>query len=362
MYIEGKSIFVKTGRISLLRDVGSSVKEVKKAGSGCRVANKDGKFSLEMPLTAEKGYTAASYFSICSSPLVKWDTGYVANKALNFDTASQYHFLADGLYNEKPSSYRPNPDTKRAYIYKNVAAWLLNSSSEPNCGSYFELMSTYLLYSTLASYNSEGYIPTQPEADWLLSEFGIGAGFYDTRFNSDTISALIYAFDTHKDTRIKDAVKKALDFYLTFAEKSEFEINGSTYVPDYRAAGGDVSKASCSLNHYLAEALVLIKGSKLLDDDKYKNAGLSILNSIEKNYETWLKDSGDLWYAIRTDGKMEKKDYVSVTYDDLVKTVGVLAEYDILSEYPGINELLKSKEKWLKANGNDKFIKPHISQ
>lgn len=351
VYIEG-GVFVKLGQISRIRDLGNTVFSVDNPVRGAEIRLDEIRLIMRVPLPHYKNRRTVSSFAICGAPLVKWEEPYVAQKIINLDSKKLNLIMEDGVYEEKPALYEPL-DEKKDMVYKSVAAYHLKSSAEPCVGEYFRILASTLLYSHINSFDKAGYIPTGPRVSWLYDNYGFEHKLFDTRFNCDTIDALIYASKQFPDPIIGDTVKKALDYYIDFAGKNRFSINGNYFVPDYGHATGEKSASHCSLNHYLAEAVTLIKGGIFLNDFKYCDYGYDILKQIDKSADGWIRENNDLWYAINQNGGFERDDYIDVTYFDLKKARAFLTRLALWDNYPGIAKLLASKEAWLKADGRE---------
>lgn len=280
-------------------------------------------------------------------------------KVVNFDATNDYLFLSDGHYYAKPTDYAPCANKSGRYVYKTAASFVHRSAVEQNCGAYLRLLGLYLMYTRIESYNALGYVANPCESQWLKNDYGIGAGFYDTRFNTDAIRALLFAENAGDEPLIRETVERALDFYIGFRAEHGFSANGSFFAPDYLDADGITASDHSSLNHYLAEGMALIEAGQLYGRDDYVAAGLDIFGEVEKSYSIWIRKNGDLWYGVSRSGEMIRDDYVAVTYNDLVAVVKQLDGMGRLDGYPGIRALLASKEGWLEASGYGSNIVSH---
>lgn len=359
VYLEG-GVYLKLGQISQLKDLSNTVYSVAKPKKGVSIKSENSYLVINIPLEHKPGHRTVSSFAICGAQLVNWDIPHVKQKILNLDSTKLYHTLSDGMYQEKPTLYEPfdTPDTPQ--IYKSVAAYHLKSSSEPDIGAYFKILSASLMYSHLNSYNAAGYISTAPCADWLNKDYGLGRNFFDTRFNFDTIDALLYAAKSFSEPAINATIKKALDFFIDFAEKNRFTVGGCFFVPDYGHSTGERSSSHCSLNHYLTEAITLIRGGLHLKDFKYCKYGYDMLNQINRSAKSWIQSNNDLWYSISPAGVFERDDYIDVTYNDLRKADIFLIKLGVRDDYPGLSELISAKESWLIANGHEDLTRVKV--
>lgn len=350
LYLEADGLFVQSGRTVRLESKGSTVYRVDTAAPETAFSVRDGVFTLRTRIAAD-GATKASYHgAACTSPLVDWDTPHRMQKIVNFDTTNEYLFLADGHYYEKPSDYSPCLNEEGRFVYKTSASFVHKSAIEPNSGAYLRLLGLYLLYTRIESFNDAGYIPTPCESQWLKTDYGIGAGFYDTRFNIDALDMLLYAERLGSEPRIRETVERTLDFYLSFRAKHRFYANGSYFAPDYLDRDGVTAANHASLNHSIAEGLTLLKAGRQYDRADYLAAGLELFDELEKSWAAWLRPDGDLWYGVTRTGEMIRDDYVSVTYNDLVAAFKLFQGMGCLERYPGLYALLMNKEAWLAAS------------
>lgn len=347
LYLEGDGLFVQSGRTVRLEPKGNTVYAVETAETGTMFSVEDGVFTLRTRIAADGAARACYHGAACISPLVDWDTPHRAQKIINFDTTNEYLFLADGHYYAKPLDYMPCANEEGRFVYKTAASFVHKSAIEPNSGSYLRLLGLYLLYTRIESFNAQGYIPNPCESQWLKTDYQIGAGFYDTRFNIDAIRALLFAERAGAEPRIRETVERALDYYIDFRAKSSFLANGSFFAPDYRDADGVTASGHSSLNHSLAEGLALIEAGRQYGRSDYIAEGLQVLDELEKSWSNWLRPNGDLWYGVTRSAEMIHDDYVSVTYNDLVAVAKLLNDMGRLDRYPGLYALLMSKEAWL---------------
>ncbi|RKJ82609.1 hypothetical protein D7X33_01475 [Butyricicoccus sp. 1XD8-22] len=347
LYLEGNGLFVQSGRTVRLEPKGNTVYRVEPTETGTAFSVRNGVFTLRTRIAAGGAGKVCYHGAVCTSPLVDWDTPHRMQKIVNFDTTNEYLFLADGHYYKKPSDYMPCAEEEGRFVYKTAASFVHKSAIEPDSGAYLRLLGLYLLYTRLESFNPSGYIPTPCESRWLKTDYNIGTGFYDTRFNIDAVRALIFSERAGTEPRIRETVERALDFYIDFRARHRFLANGSFFVPDYLDANGITAAGHTSLNHSLAEGMALIEAGQQYGRGDYLAEGLQVFDELEKSWSKWLRPNGDLWYGVNRAAEMIRDDYVSVTYNDLVATAKMLDRMGCLERYPGLYALLLSKEAWL---------------
>ncbi len=354
LYIDSEDVHIKLGRADNIRDCGKSVFICRSMSRGYSITVQNGKIYAAKAFAGDEGFETVLYGALCSSDLVNWDVEYKGMKAVNFDASGEYHILSDGVYMEKPEDYMPHPYSEQRYIYKSPAAWLLRSASEEDSGAFFDIISASMLYSTADFIKQYGFMPTLPESQRLREAYGIGAVFYDTRFNADTASALIYAKNKFEDNDLDSALRMLMNVYKSLWEKFAFERGGWSFMPDYVSGDRTVASGACSLNHFLQSAEMLYRGGAALKNSQYKELALEIFGIIDASAESWIRENGDLFYEICADGTFRGDDYVSVTYNNLVSAINLFDEYSL--KYEGIEKLLAIKENWLRNNGYESLI------
>lgn len=363
LYFEGKSTHLYLSRLASIRALGQTVYTRTVPDEGVSIMQTEDALQFSIPLPA--GRTVLNG-AATAQPLVNWEHEDALFNVLNLDaSAVDYHPMADGVYLTMPDTYRPHAG-EGIHIYRAATAWLLGPCTYDTNGPMFSAIGKSIVYLYMDAVNEDGFIPTVPSSTWLSEEYGIGAGFYDTRFNFDTMKRLMRAETVWNDPEIGKTVRRMLSFYEKFADANAFEIefrySTQPFVPDYGHASPDALKptsAACSLNHYLAEALVLLRAGTAYENESYLERGFAIMDAINVSAGRWIKRNGDLWYAMRPDGEMEKDDYVDVTYLDLVDACALLYKMNHWDGYESIQALLATKEEWLLDHGYDENTMPH---
>ncbi len=353
LYLEGDAVHLYLSRPSTLTALGQSVYVCKTPLVGASLARGEGTLALSLPLPAGLASCAGI---VTDRTLVNWDNPDAHTNVRNLDASVVgYHLQADGVYIAMPDTYRPfDEQADGRHIYRAATAWLLGPCTYDTNGPMFIALGQSIIYRYLDSVNAQGFLPTEPSSTWLSEEYGIGAGFYDTRFNFDTMKRLMHAETLWDDPLIGETVQRMVDFYLDFADAAQFKAHDVAFVPDYGHPAPDSvapSTAACSLNHYLTEGLLLLRAGERYGDERAAARGYDILDAINETAARWITPGHDLWYAVRQDGEMEKPDYIQVTYLDLADAAHLLTKYGVWDDYPGIQALLALKEEWLLDHG-----------
>lgn len=291
------------------------------------------------------------WFALTSSQiLIDWD------KEDAYDTWAGYRLTGDnrwcynGYYYISPDNYQP---TGSNYYFRLPAAYIackMNSTAEEYDAAKY--MSIAMLDVMLDLQNEDGYFPTKSASLWLLQDYGIGAGFYDTRFNTEIARGLWSAGMKHDIQRFKDAALRYVDFFLVYAEKWNQTVTTSGgeegwMVYDYWSPNG-AKRNHTSLNHQLAEICLLEEVYRDTGDSRLLEVEEKMFKGIQATEKSWYMADGNLeygWY----NGVMMGTDYPYLTYNDLF----ILDElyYDRLGYHVQVlARLMKSKKQWMDAN------------
>lgn len=291
------------------------------------------------------------YFAL-SAPgiLIDW------NKEGAYDTWAGYRLTGDnrwcynGYYYISPDNYEP---TGSSYYFRLPAAYIackMNATAEEYDAAKY--MSIAMLDIMLDLQNDDGYFPTMSASLWLLEDYGIGAGFYDTRFNTEIARALWSAGMKHDIQSFKDAALRYIDFYLEYAENWNHKVTTADgeegwMVCDYWSDHGGVRNHT-SLNHQLAEMCLLEEIYRDTGDEKLLEVEGKLFKGIQATEKVWYMADGNLeygWY----NGVMMGSDYPYLTYNDLFMLDQLY--YERLGYHVRVlDRLMTSKKKWMDAN------------
>lgn len=289
---------------------------------------------------------------VSAQPLVDWTDLSQAAAWKDLLLTGDNRWTYDGYYYRTPSTYYP---TGENYFHRipdpYITLKMLNVSESYGAA----IMSISMLDVMLGLMNEDGYYPTYALSTWLLEDYGIAAGYFDTRWNADMTLGLMTAYDLYGIEEFKTYAVKNGQFWL-----SHIAAHSTTYtnaagtisgllVEDYWHESGSQTTHT-SLNHQLAAVLMLYRLGDLTGEASYTDYAEQLLNGICAVGADWIKDDGDLWYRIDPDGTMTGSDYPTLTYDDMVK----LQQY-LQSKGTGSNvvltALMASKRIWMDANG-----------
>ncbi|MBO6055033.1 MAG: hypothetical protein J6P31_05875 [Oscillospiraceae bacterium] len=212
----------------------------------------------------------------------------------------------------------------------------------------------FMIDTTIRQQNSQGYWPSTAVSTWLLQDYRIGAGYYDTRFNSDFARILIAFYEQFGGDCIYDALSRYLDFYVLFVEQNAWEMFGGIVVPDYGYPG--MITPHMALNHELAEMQVLYRASVRLNRPELEELADRLLTAIENSAYAWIAPDGNLHYGVFPDGRFGMWEYPYLTYNDLFEMQQLLEEKG-RTRSPALDRMMDSKRVWLDRNGITEYKK-----
>ena len=349
-YLEGAKRYIKFGETIVAKGLGSTVCEIYKyRADNVLTKTKDG-FNSQITLNSIAKREIRGNWLLSVNPMVDWSHKTAFNTMLKMDFETGTIFFSDGVYRENMYNYVPRSNSVRTY-FKNPAGlqvrackWVLDK------GSLFKTVGVYSMYAFADSIGKNGYIPTQPMSEWLKSDYNIGYNFYDTRFNSDTMTSLIYIYQDYPDKYVLNKLDKYITFYKKYYKTKQYKVGKAIFVPDYMDISGKNKINPTSLNHFIAETEVMFLYYNLTGDKESHKIALEMLNSIKLTSSRWIRPDGDLWYRVTPQGVFTTDDYPLVTYNDLVffKHILKTVEGKIPAE---IEKMYQSKEKWAKNHG-----------
>ena len=309
----------------------------------------DGKIELTMRFMQVKGQIGDIWALQSSEPLIEWTPGNEFIWSSYARTGGQ-RWCYDGFYSTSPANYNP---TSKNMFFRNPAAWLVNGFVRTGGSRASRDLGWAMCDAMIGWQNKQGFWPTEPESGWLKADYGIGPGFYDTRFNNDFTYALFDAAKNYGDSRFLDAAVKQADFLVWLAENHSYTFSGpdgvGLLVEDYYHPDGH-NKTHSSLNHMLQEIKTLYRAHEATGDDRYLETGDALLRGIKLTRDRWIMPSGSLEYAYMPNGSMGLSDYPYLTYNDLFELQEMLAGMD-RGRDADLRVLMSSKRRWMDANG-----------
>lgn len=342
-----KSIFLFNK--AYIKDLGTKVIRRELSDNGCGVYDAPNTKYFSYDIDSLESYKTYIQGFVSDQEMVNWKDELSVRTFRVMSLGNNFQIFLDGIYSKNYTTYEPYE--KNTY-FRYPSALMIRSCSELyDKFSLFKAFSTSLTYSFVGEYNEQGFIPTKSKSQWLYKEYKIQGDFYDTRWNTDTFSALMRISKFIKDKKVTDAIDRYYKFFENHAKTNNFTTqDGLFFISDYIAAKESSVKAHCSLNHYITEMDALYEYYELSQNSEALDLARKILKNIDASASKWIKSNGDLYYGIYTNGEYKGDDYPLVTYNDLVHTLGILKKYN--EPVPdGLTKLYESKKKYAKSKG-----------
>lgn len=297
--------------------------------------------------TLQSGQNADYTIVTSKEPLIDWEYPNCETLWSGYANAGEGRWCYDGYYWPSPSTYIPSGTN---VYYKMTAAYL--------CRSLVGVAYAYRLADDLGQcmmdvmslqQNDYGFFPTMPGSTWLSTDYGIAPGFYDTRFNTELVGMFVSAWERYGYSQFRDVVLKYASFFQDYAASHHYEtVSGGWLVQDYYHPNGN-QPTHTSLNHQLAEALLLYRISDMLPEPALAELADKMLLAIEDTIPNWIRYDSNLHYAFYPDGTYGGVDYPYLTYNDLYQMQEEL-EARFGSRSAGLDRLMQAKKVWMDAN------------
>lgn len=319
-----------------------------------KIVKKEGYFDLQLSFPQDISTIGEYWYMESNKRLVDWSTMKSFEELLPHDLAITRRWSYDGYYFQTPSNYKPGGKNilyrhPSNYTGASFAKYALNPLSK-NLG--------YVMTETcMKNQNEQGFWATGPQSDWLFTDFKIGPNFYDTRFNTDFATSLLYAYKNYNNKEFLNSAVRYAEFFLDYAKNNSYITeNGGYLVEDYGSTTKH-EKTHVSLNHQLAELNFLYELYDITKEPSYKEMADKMLLAIEDTRNKWVLPDGNLAYALfyeKTTNKME--DYPYLTYNDLFQTKELLKKL-FNTTNDTVEFLMASKKSWMDKNNITGYLK-----
>lgn len=314
---------------------------------------KDNGFEIVFNVNAEYPEGAEISFWRIYSDEALFSKGYVLFKDVALLMRKDTHFIGpEGYYYKMPNGYWPYQDNR---YYLNPSTYVaLELGLDGN--EFYQIALESLLWLIEGKINEEGYIPMPNLSLWLSDEYKINENYYDTRWNLDLSYHYLIAYNRNRFESDLISAKKIINHFIAHANKYNISVSGGDkegiFVADY--SGDDNSLLThSSLNHQLMGLKALYMSYKIDKDEETLKVAERMMRAIEITTNNWIKEDGDLFYAIYPDLTYKLDDYPTLTYNDLLDVDRLYRDiYKENNIY--LNTLIVSKEAWLKKNGHIK--------
>ncbi len=272
----------------------------------------------------------------------------------DLDRNARLHY--DGYHYRSPSTYYPS--TPNSY-WRIPSDYFTNSLVGSGGSLVSEIIGRSLLTVAQKNINDQGFLPTLPRSNWLFYDYGIESGFFDTRFNGDTIETNIIAYRKFGDEVFKNYATRLADYYMEHGRNNHFLVNDLNIgegwlVEDYYHPLG--RKNHMSLNHQLQAIHSFLLLYEIEKNPEYLDFAQKMLNGVKITSDRWIKPDGNLEYAYMPDGTMGLIDYDYLTYNDLLNVQDGLLR--IKGERDrDLDILIESKRLWMDRNNVSDYRK-----
>ncbi|MDL2289019.1 hypothetical protein LJC32_06585 [Oscillospiraceae bacterium OttesenSCG-928-F05] len=350
LFIETNKESLICGPASLYRPMGStSYETIAAEAQTVTVGRHADKFRLAFRFRRSDTAEGQLWTLRSSEKLVEWNAESEALwKRLNF--AGAHRILYDGAYYTTPADYGPYSP---AMIWRNPAVFPAGVLTEAS-GRATEKLCVFLLDRAVENQTESGLWTTAPASSWLKRDYGVEAGFYDTRFNCDVTLSLFRAYENTGYAHFRDAALKAADYLAAHAAKNNFAAasGGVTgiLVSDYAHPEKPHEMTHASLNHHVTEVIVLLRAFEISGTETYKTLALSMLNGVKATASKWIMPDSNLYYAMKPGGEMVPGDYPELTYNDMYSLQTLLEK--LLGARDGdIDRLMAAKKQYMDNTG-----------
>lgn len=307
-------------------------------------------FSLTTP-AQPVGVHADLLAATSDTPLIDWSEPDAEARWANYSLTGSNRWALNGYYYTSPSSYYPYG---KNYFHSLPAAHVMGKMLKNSNEAGSRILGLAMLDVMQRQQNALGFIPSRAGSNWLLNEFGIGPGYYDSRFNTDFWVGCVNAADNFGANKWLDAATTYAGFFVSFSSEHHYSFKGEKgegwLVEDYWSEEEGIKRTHTSLNHQAAEAVFLYRLADAIDVVYYAELADKMVLGIELTADKWIMPDGNFYYSYQPDGTMKEGDYPDLTYYDLVELQRLYtARHN--SENPAISRLLKSKYEWMKKQG-----------
>ena len=346
-------LFIQTDKYNMIlsqayvyKDLGRGTKEwIKTSIHPITIKKHDGKWLVSYKFTKIKDTHGIMWGCGSKNKLVDFDNKNIENLWKAYDADINARLCEDGYYYKSPTSYSPTGDN---CFWRIPSMYLVNSFIKTGGTLAADIISNAMLHIASSNINNHGYIPTLPESGWLKGSYGIGPGFFDTRFNAGAIECYFLAYKKFGINMYRDLYIRLSDYYVNHIVNKHYIINGHEegwLVQDY-AHEQYPAKTHVSLNHQVAGINIMLMLYFEEKQDKYLDLAIKMLQGVKNTRNLWVMEDGNLHYAYLSDGKMGLKDYPYLTYNDLYLLQKNLEKLSGKTD-EDIEYLMKQKKRWM---------------
>ena len=352
----GKMLFLSTEKYNYIlgqpysyKDLGSGTVQSIGAHS-ISISKGEGKWLVTQRFNLLPGSFGIMWGIGSSEPLVDFSNKYQRIIWGGYDLNENARLLYDGYHYKSPTTYIPYAEGS---YWRIPSDYLTNSLIKTGGSPASDVLGNALLRIAHGNINEEGYIPSLPKSLWLYNDYGINEGFFDTRFNADTLETNVIAHRKFGDQVFRDAYLKLAEYYLMHGTTRKI-VNYDSFgnegwlVEDYYGTGG--SPTHISLNHQLQAIHTFYMLYEDEKDERYLDFAEKMLQGVKNTTYAWINHDGNLKYAYLQNGEMGLRDYDYLTYNDLLNVQDDLIRVKGQRD-PDLDLLIQGKKFWMDANG-----------
>ncbi|GAA4714260.1 hypothetical protein [Brevibacillus fulvus] len=307
-------------------------------------------YALTYSYPIEKQTTAEVWALQSPATLIDWKQPDLNVIWSGLDMHENQKWLAKGFYVKSPSTYRP---TGKNVYWRIPDNYLAASFIKTGGSRAADDLGWVMLQTALSAQTKAGYWKSGPCSTWLLNDYNIGCGFYDTRFNTDLAELLLRGYQKYQERQFLQATLTYSHYLFKHIDQEKIVIKQGDrqgwLVPDYGYEGKH-KQSNASLNHMLQEVNYLYRLYLQTQEEKCKLYAERILEGIRLLGTKWIRSDGNLHYAYLPDGKIGMQDYPYLTYNDLLETQSLLQRVYGQKD-PVLQRLMDAKKKWMDAHG-----------
>ena len=333
------------------KDIGNGTKEAYAESYPVEIKKQEGYWRVTYNYQKLNGYHGIMWGVGSDKTLVDFSNENQRKIWADYDANRSSRLAEDGYYYESPSSYKPYTENS---FWRNPSMYIVQSWIKTGGSLGADILGRSYLLIGSDNINEEGYLPTLPESSWLKTDYNIGAGFFDTRFNADIGETYLKAYK-------KFAYSKFRDSYLELAKYYSKHINDNHYkVFDERGEEGwlvqdyaykDVHNPThVSLNHQIHGANWFLNMYEIENIKLFEDIGLKMIKGVKITRDKWIKEDENLHYSYGPSGEMGGNDYPYLAYNDLSLLQKTLSRIYGKSD-EDIEILMESKKRWMDNNG-----------
>ncbi len=303
---------------------------------------------IKITLPAAADSFSEQWGILSKEKLMDWEDETAIDAVKVGDLSRVRKWGGDGQYYFLPSGYAPYSSNG---FYRNSANHIGNKYLGIE-GRFFENYAYITIDTLTKAQNSDGFWGTDPMAVGLYNNYKVGAGFFDTRWDTEAALSLLRGYREYNEPQFLKAANKYVEFYCDFAVSNAYLTkNQGLLVYDYGFNATPGIKTHVSLNHLVSEMNFLLEMYNSTAKYKYLQVAKSILTGIADTAEEWVnKETGDLFYGYYGDGKYDVEDYPTLTLNDL-RYAQTLITTLYSNEDPSIKMLTEIKEDYLTKKG-----------